>query len=254
MALNWKTAQKNEKKFWEDIFVNEKRDDVYSKSENTSWEHFTLEVIKRHKININILNEKTILDLGSGPAGVAKGLEILLEKNILKNLSIIAVDPLMDFYKNEIRILKESRNLKLLSNKGENIDIPDNSIDIIFSTNVLDHCENPDEVIKECFRILKPGGLFLPSLHLIYDYLKPVSKLIKYVDKNHPNHFVMSSMKKKFNKLLFECDVVSKYSIREDQTLFSFKNIFKSRDKLRALKRYLSNYVLYTCYFFIKKK
>ena len=38
----------------------------------------------------------------------------------------------MDFYKNEIGILKESSNLKLLNNKGENIDIPDNSVDIIF--------------------------------------------------------------------------------------------------------------------------
>ena len=84
---------------------------------------------------------------------------MLFEKNI-KNISIIAVDPLMDFYKNEIEILKESSNLKLLNNKGENIDIPDNSVDIIFSTNVLDHCENPEDVIKECFRILKPGGLF----------------------------------------------------------------------------------------------
>ena len=59
----------------------------------------------------------------------------------------------MDFYKNEIGILKESSNLKLLNNKGENIDVPDNSVDIIFSTNVLDHCITED-VIKECFRIL----------------------------------------------------------------------------------------------------
>ncbi len=254
MALNWKTAQKNEKKFWEDIFVKNKKDDVYSRSDNSSWEHFTLEVLKRNKVDINVLNDKIILDLGSGPAGVAKGLEVLLEKNILKNISIIAVDPLMDFYKNEIGILKENNNLKLLNNKGENIDMPNNSVDIIFSTNVLDHCDNPEDVIKECFRILKPGGLFLPSLHLIYDYLKPVSNLIKYFDKNHPNHFVMSSMKKKFNKSLFECEVVSRYSIKEDQKLFSFRNIFRSKDKLRAFKRYLSNYVLYTCYFLIKKK
>ena len=46
MALNWKTAQKNEKKFWEDIFVNEKQDDIYSKSESASCEHSTLEIIK----------------------------------------------------------------------------------------------------------------------------------------------------------------------------------------------------------------
>ena len=149
MALNWKTAQKNEKKFWEDIFVNEKQDDVYSKSDNNAWEYFTLEVLKRHKVDINVLNDKIILDLGSGPAGVAKGLEVLLEKKILKNISIIAVDPLMDFYKNEIGILKENGNLKLLNNKGENIDLPDNTVDIIFSTNVLDHCDNPEDVIND---------------------------------------------------------------------------------------------------------
>ena len=81
MALNWKSAQKNEKKFWEDIFVNDKQDDVYSKSNNGGWKLlFTLEVLERHKVDINFLNDKIILDLGSGPAGVAKGLEMLFEK------------------------------------------------------------------------------------------------------------------------------------------------------------------------------
>ena len=58
MALNWKTAQKNEKKFWEDIFVKNKQDDVYSKSTNAGWEKFTLEVLERHKVDINALNDK----------------------------------------------------------------------------------------------------------------------------------------------------------------------------------------------------
>ena len=254
MASDWKTAQKNEKKFWEDIFINKKPDDVYSKNDSIAWEFFTLEVIKRHKIEKELLNDKVILDLGSGPAGIAKGLELLIEKNVLNNSSIIAVDPLMNFYKNEIGILKESQNLKLLSNKGENIDVSDKSVDIIFSSNVLDHCDKPEEVIKECFRILKPGGLFFPSVHLVYDYLKPFSKLIKYFDKNHPNHFVLEHMIKKFKDSSFECNVASKYTIQQDQKLFSFKNIFKSKDKFRALKRYLSNFVLYTCYFVVKKK
>ena len=50
MALNWKSAQKNEKKFWEDIFVNDKQDDVYSKSNNNEMKLFTLEVLERHRL------------------------------------------------------------------------------------------------------------------------------------------------------------------------------------------------------------
>ena len=121
MALSWKIAQENEKKFWKDIYVNEKLDDVYKKSKGVSWKFFTLEILKRHNLEKKFLNNKVILDLGSGPAGIAKGLQLLLEENEIQNCNIIAVDPLMNFYKEEIGLLKETGSLKLLTNKGENI-------------------------------------------------------------------------------------------------------------------------------------
>ena len=253
MALSWKIAQENEKKFWRDIYVNEKIDDVYKKSKDVSWKFFTLEILKRHNLEKKFLNNKVILDLGSGPAGIAKGLQLLLEENEIQNCNIIAVDPLMNFYKEEIGLLKETGSLKLLTNKGENIDVSDNSVDIIFSTNVLDHCENPDEVIRECFRILKPGGYFYPSLHITYNYLKFLSKYIKYFDKNHPHHFTENQMIKKFEAKFSSCEVNSKFTIKQDQEKFNLISLLKSKDKFRALKRYISNFVLYTCYFSIKK-
>lgn len=40
-------------------------------------------------------------------------------------------------------------------------DLPDNSFDVITSFGVLHHIANVSTVVRECFRVLKPGGLFL---------------------------------------------------------------------------------------------
>ena len=254
MAINWTEAQKNEKSFWEKIYIKDNTDSIYSKTNSVGWKKFAIHVMERNKIKLDDLNNKTILDLGSGPGGVAKGIYELLKNNEISNVKIIAVDPLMDFYKNEIGILKEDENLKLLTNKGESIDINDETIDLIFSTNVLDHCDNPQKLIDESYRILKKDGIFFPSLHLVYSYLGPISGLIKYFDTNHPHHFTCKKIQRKLRERFEEIDTVNKYSIKHDQRNFTFKNIFKSKDYLRSLKRFISNYVLYTSYFRCIKK
>jgi ubiquinone/menaquinone biosynthesis C-methylase UbiE len=254
MAKNWKDAQIHEQTFWKNIYINSTNDDIYNKTNALGWYNFAKHILDRNKIKLDELNNKMILDLGCGPGGVAKGLhEMLIKKDIIKS-KIIAVDPLMDFYKNEINLLKEDENLKLLTNKGESLNLKDNSIDIIFSTNVLDHCDDAEKVISECYRVLKPNGIFFPSLHLVYDYLTIVSPFIKYFDTNHPHHFTRNSILKKFYIKFYEVDEVERYTIKNDQNNFTFFNIFKSKDLFRGFKRYLSNFVLYTCYFKCVKK
>lgn len=41
---------------------------------------------------------------------------------------------------------------------GENLPFEDNSFDLIYSTNVLEHVNNPKKVISESLRVLKKGG------------------------------------------------------------------------------------------------
>lgn len=41
---------------------------------------------------------------------------------------------------------------------GEALPWPDDYFDLVYSTNVLEHTENPDKVISEALRTLKPGG------------------------------------------------------------------------------------------------
>ena len=147
--------------------------------------------------------------------------------------------------------MKEDENLTLLSNKGEKIDLDSNSVDLILSTNVLDHCDDPDGLISEVFRILKPDGMFFPSVHLVYDYLKLLSPFIKYFDTNHPHHFTKSLLSKKLKNCFNEVKIINRYTIKYDQSNFTFKNIFKSKNFFRSLKRFLSNYVLFLYCFIV---
>jgi SAM-dependent methyltransferase len=41
---------------------------------------------------------------------------------------------------------------------GEQIPFPDNHFDLVFSSNVLEHVDDPPQVVAEIVRVLKPGG------------------------------------------------------------------------------------------------
>ena len=50
------------------------------------------------------------------------------------------------------------------------MNLPDASADIVLSTQVLEHVDDPRTYLAEAFRVLKPGGLLLLSTHGIWWY------------------------------------------------------------------------------------
>ena len=48
--------------------------------------------------------------------------------------------------------------------------LPDDSVDAVMSTQVLEHVTDPARYLGECFRVLKPGGRLLLSTHGIFIY------------------------------------------------------------------------------------
>jgi SAM-dependent methyltransferase len=54
---------------------------------------------------------------------------------------------------------------EVLVDENGRIDLPENSVDSILSTQVLEHVLEPDLYLKEGFRVLKPGGLMFLSTH-----------------------------------------------------------------------------------------
>lgn len=56
---------------------------------------------------------------------------------------------------------------------GKKIPLSNDSIDVVLCTELLEHCQNPEEILVEVYRVLKPGGKilltvpFLWNLHLV---------------------------------------------------------------------------------------
>ena len=65
-------------------------------------------------------------------------------------------------------------DIKVITCQATNINIPDNSIDVIFISNFLEHMETKDEVLSvlnEAYRVCRPGGTILvlqPNIRYIY--------------------------------------------------------------------------------------
>jgi SAM-dependent methyltransferase len=99
---------------------------------------------------------ETVLDLGSGggidvllsarrvgPAGKAYGLDMTDEMLALAN---------------ENKRKAGAENVEFLKGEIENIPLPDNTVDVIISNCVINLSADKDRVLREAFRVLKPGG------------------------------------------------------------------------------------------------
>jgi 2-polyprenyl-3-methyl-5-hydroxy-6-metoxy-1,4-benzoquinol methylase len=96
-------------------------------------------------------SEKKILDLGAGSK--------LRSKFFLK-AQIIALEPLADRFINKIEWCDLNDAWKVYSQSAESfIEELDHSIDFIISINVLDHCYDFAEIIRNIYRYLKPGSI-----------------------------------------------------------------------------------------------
>lgn len=66
------------------------------------------------------------------------------------------------------------------------IPVANNNFDIILMTEVLEHLENPEAVLKECYRVLKQGGVMIATIPFLYpihadphDYQRWTSEKLK---------------------------------------------------------------------------
>ncbi|MGO9405648.1 MAG: arsenite methyltransferase [Terriglobales bacterium] len=99
---------------------------------------------------------ETVLDLGSGG-----GIDVLLSAQRVgptgKAYGLDMTDEMLALA-NENKRKAGAENVEFLKGEIESIPLPDNTVDVIISNCVINLSADKDRVLREAFRVLKPGG------------------------------------------------------------------------------------------------
>lgn len=170
--------------------------------------HEALEFETVIKIPKEEIENKVVLDYGSGNGRDANKLMLMNPKKII----------CCDISSDNLKIVKElnpdEKIITILLEKSDIIPMEDESVDVINCNGVLHHIKNPQKIVKEFYRILKPKGLVYIMLYTEYLF-KILNEDITFNIKNGAKDIFEA-----FGRCTDKCEYSTFYSIIETLELF----------------------------------
>ena len=196
---DWQLAQKHELNIWEMTSKSTWRvlSELFESSELQSFIESKLGDIE--------VEGKKILEIGIGPLGIGwTGLFASKDKEFniaIEPLPILTVNTGLLGLDEFIKYLQ--KRVDVVSGKGENLKFPSESFDIVVCNDVIDHVLDYHLVLKEGFRVLKKGGLFIFSVNIFSVFGNAKWNIYtkkRYSNSNnvlcHPHSFTYSTIYK----------------------------------------------------------
>jgi len=117
---------------------------------------------------------KIVMEIGPGPVGFLEACEARIS---------VGIEPLANAFRRQGLLLPDS-DVVYLNTPAETIPLVDDFVDIIVSRNSLDHVAEPEKVVDEILRVLKPGGFFLLNVDIEHEKrpLEPHSFSLAQID------------------------------------------------------------------------
>jgi SAM-dependent methyltransferase len=143
------------------------------------------------RIDALLSPEMTVLDYGAGRGAWMHDEDCSYRRKIrnlrgrVKKIIGCDVDPIVH--------TNPSLEETILMQQDEQLQLPDESIDLIIADYVVEHIESPERFANEIYRLLSPGGWFCARTPSKYHYVSMISSILpsrlgKYaVAKAQPN-------------------------------------------------------------------
>jgi len=131
------------------------------------------------QLNLDVF--KKVLDLGSGYGGGPR----YLAKNFGCHVTCLNLSEVQNERNEQFNLERGLDHLiDVVHGSFEEIPLPDNSFDIVWSQDAIVHSADRDRVVAEAYRVLKPGGQFILT-DLMQDDNIPEGVLGPVLDRIH---------------------------------------------------------------------